>query len=167
MGLDSLGRLPTIFPERVVLIILFVVRRMTALSGSSHALAAFLVVNPEQSSADTVCTRRWSSDWLRVSGPGQTRGVVLLMSVQGSTPSFEKSLDISADSVRRKRGEGVERRGHMLEVCSHALCGICSEMSPLVFVVVFRIALSCVLVGVRFSFFLELRIVQFQNTNQW
>ena len=131
MGLDSLGRLPTILPERVVLIILFVVRRMTALSGSSHALAAFLVINPVQSSTDTVCTCRWSSAWLRVSGPGQTRGVVWLMSLQGCTPSFEKTLDISADSVRRKRGEGIERRGHMLEVCSHALCGICSEMCPL------------------------------------
>jgi hypothetical protein len=58
------------------------------------------------------------------------------MSLKVCTPSFKNSLDISADSVRQKRGEGIERRGHMLEVCSHALCGICSERSPFVFVLI-------------------------------
>lgn len=146
MGLHSLGRLPTILPARVVLIILFVVRRMTALSGSSHALAALLVVNPERSSADTVCTCRWSSDWLRVSGPGG----VLLMSLKVCTPSFKNSLDISADSVRQKRGEGIERRGHMLEVCSQALCGICSERSPFVFVLI--CVFSATVLAVRIAY---------------
>ena len=105
MGLHSLGRLLTILPERVVPIILFVVRRMAALSGISHAL---------------VCT------WVRLCAKGQTPGD-LLMSEQGCTPSFEKKLYISADSVRQKRGYGIE---HMFEACSHALCGLsgfCSQ----------------------------------------
>jgi hypothetical protein len=75
---------PTILPERVVTIILFVVRKMVALSDISHA---------------HVIT--WN--WLCAKGPGKTPGD-LLMSEQGCIRSFEKKLYISADSVRQKIG---------------------------------------------------------------